>query len=140
MKNFFKNSIGVRTEENSDEKRTDKLEENTQPVDAEFNDIEDLYGFGNFHHFQIWVVQTLVALSGAITYFHLYFMVSDPPDWGCQEEGVEQCQEQEECQGECQDDNMICGGGNVIFNTSHQNHLDTISVELRWLCDKVPCR
>ena len=56
------------------------------------------------------------------------------------EEGVEQCQKQEECQGECQDNNMICGGGNVIFNTSHQNHLDTISVELRWLCDKVPDR
>ena len=64
----------------------------------------------------------------------------EPQIRGGREEGVEQCQKKEECQGVCQDDNMICGGGNVIFNTSHQNHLDTISVELHWLCDKVPDR
>ena len=33
--------------------------------------------------------------------------------------------------------NDICGGGEVIFNTSHQNYIYSLSVEHQWLCSSV---
>ena len=33
-------------------------------------------------------MQTLIAIIGALSYYQLVFMVSDPPDWGCRDQGV----------------------------------------------------
>ena len=33
--------------------------------------------------------------------------------------------------------NDICGGGDVIFNTSHQNYIYSLSVQHQWLCSSV---
>ena len=33
--------------------------------------------------------------------------------------------------------NDVCGGGEVIFNTSHQNYIYSLSVEHQWLCSSV---
>ena len=33
--------------------------------------------------------------------------------------------------------NDICGGGEVIFNTSHQNYIYSLSVQHQWLCSSV---
>jgi hypothetical protein len=51
-------------------------------------DLGSILGYGNYQHFQIWVLQTLIALIGAINYYHIVFMVSDPPDWQCADSGV----------------------------------------------------
>ena len=72
-------------------------EEDTAPSDRDENQclmddslskidsLESLFGFGYYHHFQIWIVQTLIALTGAVSYFHMFFMVADPPGWHCQD-------------------------------------------------------
>ena len=95
-------------------------------------DLDSVLGFGNYQHFQIWVVQTLVAIIGALNYYHLVFMVSDPPEWGCVDSSVDACTEGAE-------EKNICGGGEVVFNTSHQNFIHSLPVEHNWLCDEV-CR
>ena len=38
---------------------------------------------------QVWVLQTLIAIIGAINYYHVVFLVSDPPEWQCLEKNVE---------------------------------------------------
>ena len=57
----------------------------------DFKDLDDLLGYGRFHLFQIWVVQTLVAIIGAIDYFQLIMMTSEPPDWACHDPDVPKC-------------------------------------------------
>ena len=33
--------------------------------------------------------------------------------------------------------NDICGGGEVVFNTTHQNYIYSLSVQHQWLCSSV---
>ena len=51
-------------------------------------DLDTLLGYGNYQRFQIWIVQMMIAAIGAINYYHIVFMVSDPPEWDCAEAGV----------------------------------------------------
>lgn len=93
-------------------------------------DLDSVLSYGSYQRFQIWVLQFAIAIIGAINYYHIVFMVSDPPEWKCAEEGAQMCnygatEEQE-----------ICGGGDVVFNTSHQNFLHSLAVEHKWLCSK----
>ena len=40
--------------------------------------LDTILGFGNYQWFQVWVLQTLIAIIGAINYYHVVFLVSDP--------------------------------------------------------------
>ena len=51
--------------------------------------LDTILGFGNYQWFQVWVLQTLIAVIGAINYYHIVFLVSDPPEWKCLDEDVE---------------------------------------------------
>jgi len=92
--------------------------------------LDTILGFGNYQWFQVWVLQTLIAIIGAINYYHVVFLVSDPPEWGCRDEDAEKCN----TSPNMTEANDICGGGEVIFNTSHQNYIYSLSVEHQWLC------
>ena len=47
------------------------------------------FWFQNYLLFQVWVLQTLIAIIGAINYYHIVFLVSDPPDWECADKDAE---------------------------------------------------
>lgn len=96
---------------------------------AEVTDLDSVLGYGNYQKFQIWVLQTIIAIIGAINYYHVVFLVSDPPDdWHCAEPGVLRCN------ANATQETEICGGGEVVFNSSHQNYAYTLSVQHLWLC------
>ena len=52
-------------------------------------DLDSVLSYGSYQRFQIWVLQFAIAIIGAINYYHIVFMVSDPPDWKCKEEGAQ---------------------------------------------------
>ena len=106
------------------------LEDTGKVADQKTWDLDTMLGFGYYQYFQVWVVQTLIAIIGAMNYFHLMFMVSDPPEWGCNDDTVETC-------SDGQGEKNICGGEKVVFNTSHQNFIRSLPVDHHWLCDKV---
>ena len=107
---------------------------------SKIDSLESLFGFGYYHHFQIWIVQTLIALCGAVNYFHMYFMVADPPGWHCQDGAeVERCGKVQHCPvdgSQCEEREIICGGGNITFNKT-ENYLYTLPVQHFWICEKV---
>lgn len=105
------------------------LGEAAKEADQKVWDLDTVLGFGNYQHFQIWVVQSLIAIIGALNYYHLVFMVSDPPEWGCVDDSMEACVD-----GAAETN--ICGGGEIYFNDSHQNFIHSLPVEHHWLCDK----
>ena len=53
------------------------LGEAAKETDQKVWDLDTVLGFGNYQHFQIWVVQSLIAIIGALNYYHLVFMVSE---------------------------------------------------------------
>ena len=56
---------------------------------VEVTGLDSVLGYGNYQRFQIWVLQTIIAIIGAINYYHVVFLVSDPPDdWHCAQPGV----------------------------------------------------
>ena len=52
-------------------------------------DLDSVLSYGSYQRFQIWVLQFAIAIIGAINYYHIVFMVSDPPEWKCAEEGAQ---------------------------------------------------
>ncbi|XP_023349584.1 solute carrier family 22 member 15 [Eurytemora carolleeae] len=90
-----------------------------------YRDMDSLLGFGKFQHFQIWVFQTLISIIGGYDGLQLIFMVSDPPDWYCAE-GEEKCPSTGE----------VCEGGNIVYNTTHENYLNSLTVQQNWVCDQ----
>ena len=58
------------------------LEEVAKDADLKIWNLDSVLGFGNYQHFQVWIIQSLIAIIGALNYYHLVFMVSDPPEPG----------------------------------------------------------
>jgi len=104
---------------------------NSDKSKDEFSDLDQILGNGRFQLFMVWVIQTLVAFIGAINYYYLVFMVIDPPKngWSCQDPDQIRCPKGE---GNI---SRACGGGEIVFNTSHINFLHSLAVENLWLCD-----
>ena len=71
------------------------------------------------------------AFIGGVSFAHLFFMLSDPPDWSCQLPEVVACNKN------ITGRDSICEGGEVFFNTSHQNHIHSLLVENLWICNDV---
>ena len=79
---------------------------------------------------------------------HLVFILFDPPDWGCADPGAERCSG--DSGGMAAPDpcplalliwsagrESICGGGEVVFNTTHPNYFPSLLVENLWICNDV---
>ena len=91
------------------------------------------------------------AVTGAFSYAHIIFVLADPPSWSCLDPGATQCDAN--VTGGYSDISMyistekhvilwtgresICGGGEVVFNTTHQNHFHSLLVENLWICNDV---
>ena len=63
-------------------------EEEKKDKEAEL-DLDSVLSYGSYQRFQIWVLQFAIAIIGAINYYHIVFLVSDPPEWKCKEEGAQ---------------------------------------------------
>jgi len=113
------------------------LEEVAKDADLKIWNLDSVLGFGNYQHFQVWIIQSLIAIIGALNYYHLVFMVSDPPEWGCvdKEGRVELKDSVEDCTADVTAD-TVCGDDEIYFNTSHQNFILSLPVQHHWLCDK----
>ena len=89
----------------------------------------------------------LLALTGALTYGHNIFILTDPPDpWWCEDPDVltcntnvtGRCDQLERSHFSCITGRQsICEGGEVVFNTSHQNFFHSLLVEELWICNDV---
>lgn len=81
--------------------------------------------------FFLTIFKTFPAFIGAIDYIQLVFMLNDRQEWSCLEPHREMCNETLE------GIESICGGGEVVFNTSHPNFLHSLVVEHKWICKEV---
>ena len=70
-------------------KKVEVTEEEEKKDKAAELDLDSVLSYGSYQRFQIWVLQFAIAIIGAINYYHIVFLVSDPPEWKCKEEGAQ---------------------------------------------------
>jgi len=104
--------------------------EQNGPEETAKDFIDKSLEFGKYQNVLIWVFGTSIAFIGAIDYIQLVFMLNDRQEWSCLERDVLKCNESLEGA------QSICGGGELVFNTSHPNYLHSLVVQHKWLCNQ----
>jgi len=92
-------------------------------------DLDHFLEYGKYQALRVWIFGSFLAFIGGVSFAHIFFMLSDPPDWSCQLPEVIACNKNITGRG------SICEGGEVFFNTSHQNHIHSLLVENLWICN-----
>jgi len=111
-----------------DEKSSDMSDEGDTSKTEE--DMDSFLNYGRYQATRVWVIGTLLALTGGLSYGHNIFILTDPPDpWWCDDPGVMKCNEN------ITGRQSICEGGEVVFNTSHQNFFHSLLIEELWICN-----
>ena len=75
-----------------DEKSSDMSDEGDTSKTEE--DMDSFLNYGRYQATRVWVIGTLLALTGGLSYGHNIFILTDPPDpWWCDDPGVMKCNE-----------------------------------------------
>lgn len=73
-----------------DEKSSDKIDKSETIKTDE--DLDSYLKYGRYQATRVWVLGSLLAFTGAFSYGHNIFILTDPPDpWWCDDPDVIKC-------------------------------------------------
>ena len=57
-------------------------------------DLDEFLQYGKFQSLRLWIFGPILAFLGAFSYAHTIFLLQDPTDWHCEDEGVISCNDE----------------------------------------------
>ena len=57
-------------------------------------DLDEFLQYGKYQSLRLWIFGPILAFLGAFSYAHTIFLLQDPTDWHCEDEGVISCNDE----------------------------------------------